>query len=412
MTASRRQVMAPREESVATARDGGAFAWRGAPARPSVVGVEERPLRICQVVPYALDENGGVKHHAVQLARSLRAAGDEVTIVGPSLRTATDDHVRGFKGVVNITSNGSANRIGLFTSFAEVWAFFRASRFDVVHVHEPVVPMLGCWALLSSRGSARVATFHSFAERPSSALGAFAKIFAAVQVGAFHAATAVSEAASSYAGTFWPQARSIVPNGVSIETFRPPAGERAPGPTRLLFVGRLGDKRKGFEQMLGAYRMLRAHDVDVVLDVVGELGGADRPPRMPGLTYHGAVPLRTLVERYRQCDLFVAPSTGQESFGIVLLEAMATARPIVCSDILGYRRTVTPLGARLVAAGETAGLAHAIQELAARPDLWPAMGRANLKRARDFSWNDVARQMRNVYLEAMAATAAKNRGTP
>jgi phosphatidylinositol alpha-mannosyltransferase len=392
----------PPRQPVATALDRAALAWAAPPLAQLDPGAKERPLRICQVVPYALDENGGVKHHAVQLARALRASGDQVTIVGPSLRAATEDHVRGFKGVFNINSNGSANRIGLFTSLREVWRFFRASRFDVIHVHEPVVPMLGCWALLSSGGSARVATFHSFSERPSSALGIFAKLFAAMQAGAFHAATAVSEAASSYAGTFWPRARTIVPNGVAMETFRPPVGDRASGPTRLLFVGRIGDQRKGFAHMLDAFRALRARHVSVVLDVVGELGGAPPPPTVPGLTYHGALPLNALAERYRQCDLFVAPSTGQESFGIVLLEAMASARPIICSDILGYRHTVALSGTRLVPPGDTMQLALAIQELATRADLWPSMGRTNLRRANEFSWDDIARRMRKVYLEALS----------
>jgi phosphatidylinositol alpha-mannosyltransferase len=379
------------------------------PLGGSVGGAEPGALRICQVVPYALDENGGVKHHAVQLARVLRATGDQVTIVGPSPRSTTEDHVRGFRGVINVTSNGSANRIGLFASLPEVWRFFRAQRFDVVHVHEPEVPVLGCWALVSSVGSARVASFHSFAERPRLTLGAFARVFAAVQGSAFHAATAVSEAASAYAGTFWRQPRSIVPNGVSIDTFTPPTGQRLPGPTRLLFVGRLGDKRKGFANLLAAYEALRAHNVDVVLDVVGELGSAPPPPSLAGLTYHGALPLGALAHRYRHCDLFVAPSTGQESFGIVLLEAMASARPIICSDIVGYRPTVTASGSRLVAPNDPAALAGAIAELAARPDLWPAMGETNLARAKEFSWEHVARHMRSVYLDAIATKMARLR---
>ena len=390
--------------ALATNRD--ALSCRVDPIDRSPLGARWRPLRICQVVPYALDENGGVKHHAVQLACALRASGDYVAIVGPALRPHSEAHVHGFKGVFNVTANGSANHIGLFPSFSEVRSFFRSARFDVVHIHEPVVPTLGCWAILSSRGSARVATFHAFAERPNRVLGAFAKLLANMQAPAFHAATAVSHVASSFAGKFWPQPRAIVPNGVSLETFRPPTGARANGPTRLLFVGRIGDRRKGFDHLLHAYATLRARNVSVVLDVVGELGGAELPPALPGLTYHGVLSLGALAERYRNCDVFVAPSTGQESFGIILLEAMASARPIVCSDILGYRDTVDVAGTRLVTPADPSCLANAIAELSAQSDLWPAMGAANLKRAREFSWDDVARRMREVYVDAISARMA------
>jgi phosphatidylinositol alpha-mannosyltransferase len=369
-----------------------------------------RRLRICQVVPYALDENGGVKHHALQLAAALAAAGDEVTVIGPSTRSSTKGRVRSFRGVFNITSNGSANRIGLFASLPEVREFFRSTDFDLVQVHEPLVPLLGWWAILSASHCARVATFHSYAERPRRALALFAKLVGTVQTPAFHAATAVSEMASAYAGTFWSQPRSIVPNGVCTETFTPPTSARTPGPVRLLFVGRLGDRRKGLATMLAAYQILRSRNVEVALDIVGELGSSAPPPALPGLSYHGPVSREALAERYRRCDVFVAPSTGQESFGIVLLEAMATARPVVCSDIDGYRSTVTEIGSRLVTPSDAPALAGTIADLVARRDLWAAMGKANLARARAFSWRRIARDMRGVYLKALAVSEARATG--
>src|SRR5262249_30081250 len=142
---------------------------------------------------------------------------------------------------------------------------------------------------------------------------------------------------------------------------------RAPG-RRLLFVGHWRDPRKGLPVLLDAWSRL-----DAALHVVGS-----GPGRHPGVTYHGAISDEAqLAEHYRSCDLFVAPSMGRESFGIVLLEAMACGKAIVCSDIDGYRAVVPPEGAVLVKPGDAAALATAIEELLANPQKLRQMGDAN-----------------------------------
>ena len=114
--------------------------------------------------------------------------------------------------------------------------------------------------------------------------------------------------------------------------------------------------------------------------MVGE--GRPQAARHAGVSFRGPVWSEVeLAEHYRRCDVFVAPSTGQESFGIVLLEAMACGRPVVCSDIPGYRQVADPVGARLVPAGDAGELARAIAGLAARPDLRRRMGASNRARA-------------------------------
>lgn len=361
----------------------------------------ERPLRICQVVPYDLTERGGVKHHAVQLARTLRARGDEVTVIGPSGAPLDEPGFFGFPGVFNVRQNGSDNRLGLFVSPARVRAFFQRHRFDVVHVHEPLIPSLPYWAVWFSPASAHVATFHAFSERPNPVLGMLGRLFAKTLRSSFQLGTAVSQPSATYARQTWKDPLVIVPNGVPSERFVPRVGPRRPGPVRLLFVGRLGDERKGYRFLETAFKRLRARGVDLTLDVVGELGGASAPAPTPGLTYHGPVSIEALVERYQTCDLFVAPSTGQESFGIVLLEAMAAAAPVICSDIDGYRSTVTAAGATLVPARAVEALEHAIVELAAHPERWSAMGKANRERALLFDWEMIASQLRAFYLYAL-----------
>jgi phosphatidyl-myo-inositol alpha-mannosyltransferase len=373
------------------------------------------PLRICQVVGYDLAEPGGVKHHAVQLARALRVGGDQVTVIGPSSRPSSDSEQRGFRGVIKVgsDSSGSNSSIGIFVAPWRVRAFLRRNRFDLVHVHEPLLPSLAYYATWSSPESAHVGTFHSFTEAPSRALLTVGRLGTAVQAPLFQVSTAVSETAARHARTawLWPQHLTIVPNGVPVETFVPPDRERQPGPARLLFVGRLGDPRKGFEQLRLAFLGLRARGLEVTLDVVGDLGGWSAPTPVPGLSYLGSLPLSDLVKRYQRADIFVAPSTGMESFGIVLLEAMASGRPIVCSDIEGYRSTVADGGAWLSPPGDVEMLENRLADLIARPSLWPIMGEVNRRRAQQFSWQAIASDTRAVYLEAVARRDHRRLGT-
>ena len=367
--------------------------------------VRVRRLRICQVVPYDIAERGGVKHHAVQLARALRAAGDEVTLIGPAAAAYQEPHVVAFSGAANFPANGSDNRVGLLVAPWQVREFFRRQPFDVVHVHEPQVPLLPYWSVRYTPRSSHIATFHAYAEQPNPGFVRLSRLTGAWIAGAFQASTAVSEEAASYARLSWPQAMTIVPNGVPTDVFTPPSGARRPGPLRLLFVGRIGDARKGYDLLHGVFVRLRANGHECTLDVVGELGRAKPPAPVPGLTYHGPVPMQALIEHYRDCDVFIAPSTGQESFGIVLLEAMATARPVICSDIPGYRGAASLEGARLIPPNDAAALEKAIVDLAASPNRWPAMGAANRARACTFAWEALAQQVRGVYVNALEGDA-------
>jgi len=328
----------------------------------------EAPLRVCLVAPYDLAiRGGGVKHHVFSLANALRARGDSVTILGPASHPVHEQGVVTTGGIVSVESNGSANEMALFSSPFETLEFFRSRSFDVIHVHEPSIPALGYWATWLTPGVPKLCTFHAFADSPPLPLRVGQKLIGALLYPFFKRGLAVSGAAAEYASRAWTRPLSIVPNGVDTKLFTPPLSPRASTDVRLLFVGRLGDARKGWNVLLSAYRLLLAMGANVSLDVVGDSAGVARLPELPGLRVHGAVSLPELVERYQACDIFVAPSLSQESFGIVLLEAMSAGRAIVCTDIRGYREVAKPAGAAFVRPADPEALARAILSLALDP---------------------------------------------
>jgi phosphatidylinositol alpha-mannosyltransferase len=380
-------------------------------AAPVVPALKE-PLRVCMMVTYDLASPcGGVKHHAQQLAAALRRRGDDVTLVGPASAPIKDPHTHTFSGVVNVPANGSDNMLGIFVRPWQIAKYFRHNKFDVIHVHEPLQPSLSYWSTWLTRKTAHVATFHAYAENETRAFG-FARRFWGVPLFPFfQRAIAVSEPAAQYARVSWKRPLSIIPNGVPTDIFTPAPTkliQEQGAPVRLLFVGRIGDQRKGARYLFEAFKSLRERGLNVTLDVAGELGQAEAPPEIPGLQYHGAVSFDRLVQLYRECDVFVAPSTGQESFGIVLLEAMSSAKPVVCSDIDGYRQVAVTDGSFLVPPADSAALAERLAKVieldaGARGRL----GDVNRKAALGYDWDQLAIRVRDEYLAAIAERASK-----
>ena len=360
------------------------------------------------VVPYDLAEEGGVKRHAMQLAATLRTLGDEVDVIGPYSKRGPGlpEHTYGFSGVVNIPANGSDNYLGLFVQPWKVWRHMRKRKYDVLHVHEPLQPSINyyaCWSV--GRQAARVGTFHSFMETESTRLRLARKFWGLIAFPSYDRGIAVSPAAAETARVAFKKQLAIIPNGIRPELYHP-GGAPTKRPVKLLFVGHWRDSRKGLPVLLEACAALRDRGVPWTLDIVGE-GSQQQRSEMAGITYHGPISGEgKLAEMYAACDVFVAPSLGGESFGIVLLEAMAAARPIVCSDIAGYRFAVGEgpgSGARLVAPGDVGGLAREIEALANAPELRTEMGAVNHKRVRQFGWDNLVAQVREQYVAALAS---------
>ena len=362
-------------------------------------------MRIALACPYAWDAAGGVQTHVRQLAARLRDLGHRVLVLTPSFDRPPEPYVRAVGRPVRIPYNQSVAPVAPWPAgFVLVRDALREFRPDVVHVHEPLVPGPSMFAALSSAAPV-VATFHAYADRSrllDAAAPALRPVWRRLTV-----RVAVSEAAASFVeGRFRDDGVRIVPNGADVELFAEAEPAPLPDGRRILFVNRL-DRRKGFPVMVEAFRLLAEERDDVILVVAGD--GQDRAAvsDLPiavraGVVMLGTVPHHEVPPYHAACEVFCAPATGRESFGIVLVEAMAAGLPVVASDIAGYREVLRDgVEGILVPPGDPAALAGAVGGLLDDRAAARRFGRAGRERARRYSWDSVARDLEAVYAEAL-----------
>ncbi|MEX0836061.1 MAG: glycosyltransferase family 4 protein [Nitriliruptor sp.] len=374
-------------------------------------------MKVAIVSPYALSVPGGVQAHVEALAAALRDRGHEVTTLGPGAPSrggtvAGPDHVVHLGRHLPVRFNGSVAPIALSPVAARTTRRALADLApDVIHVHEPLVPWAGLAAATTDVAPV-VGTFHAWSD--ASRLYRAGRPVARRVADRLAVRLAVSDAAAAYhAGALgWPTSRfRIVPNGVDVARFS--GAEPFPeliDPERptLLFVGRL-ERRKGLEPLIRAFTRLKTDRPELRLLVVGDGPERDRcqellPARLRSdVSFLGRVDHDELPRFYASCDLYVAPSLGGESFGIVLLEAMAAGRAIVASNIPGYRSVATDgRQGRLVPPGDPAALATAIGTLLDNPSLRSAMAADGRRTVDAFDWARVAEQVADAYGEAVA----------
>lgn len=367
-------------------------------------------MRVCVFTPYDLSCDGGVNRHATSLARALAALGHEARVAGPASGSVPEGcHALG--RALPVPANGSIARVGLLASPRATRDLLAAGAFDLVHVHEPIVPGPGRHALALARVPV-VATFHCAAERELPLQRALRRA-ASGALGRIDFGIAVSQAAKRFARAIHRGRIAVVPNGVDPSRFFPGPGGAGAGPAagrvRVLFVGRFGEPRKGFGVLLEAAALLRRRGLAVELRVAGA-GPADRlrgrsAPLEP--TFLGPVSDAALAAEYRGADVLCAPSLGREGFGLVLLEAMASGCPAVASDIPGYREASRG-AALLVPPGDAAALADGLARVAEDRVLRARLVLAGRARAEALSWSRVAARVLEVYRAAGARDGARS----
>jgi phosphatidylinositol alpha-mannosyltransferase len=362
-------------------------------------------MRIALACPYAWDATGGVQVHVRQLAGRLLERGHRVLVLAPASTPPVERHVVSVGRPVRVPYNGSVAPIcPTPASAGRVRRALEEFRPEVIHAHEPLVPGTAMFASRFPRAPV-VATFHAYADRAllfSATAPALRGVWRRLTV-----RIAVSEAAASFVAERFPRdGLRIIPNGAEVEAFAGAAPAPLPEGRRILFVNRL-DKRKGFPVMARAFGILSRGHPDALLVVAGD-GKERRVVRGLPVAVRdrvimlGSVPHDLLPPYHAACEVFCAPATGRESFGIVLVEAMAAGLPVVASDIPGYREVVRhDVEGILVPPSDPRRLAAAVSRILDEPELGRGMGRAGRVRAGRYSWDQVAREVEAAYEEAL-----------
>lgn len=366
-------------------------------------------MRVGLVCPYSLTLPGGVQGQVLGLGAALRQMGVEARVLGPCDGPPPDANVTPLGNSIPTAANGSMAAIAPDPSATlRVIRALREEQFDVVHIHEPLVPGPTLSATIFAY-SPMIGTFHRSGESPGYRITA---PLSRIAVGRLALRTAVSDAARLTAIDVVGGEYEVLWNGIDTDAFRaaPPwPGGRRPGVTTVFFIGR-HEHRKGLAVLVDAMGRLGP---DIRLCVAGEGPETARLRRQTEgdgrIEWLGVIGEAEKIGRMRAAEIFCAPSLGGESFGVVLLEGMAAGAAVVASDLDGYRNVARPgVDAALVPPGDAAALAAELSRVAAGGPGVAAMISAARQRAEEFSMQRLATR----YLEMYHAVATPRRSAP
>ncbi|MGV1049024.1 MAG: glycosyltransferase [Solirubrobacterales bacterium] len=363
-----------------------------------------------------------MNRHVEALAEEFLGRGHDVRVLAPfdppgrvsrithragAERRQLPDYLTPLGRTVGFGANGSVSNLAPFPA-GGVLAPRRAVRggeFDVIHVHEPLVPLVGWNATLGAKGTPVVGTFHTYSTKPvpnylANGLGArrmFNRLSARI---------AVSQAAAWTGRRWFGGEYTIIPNGVDVEAA--PSAPSTPGrELRILFVGR-PEERKGLPILLTAFGALVEH-VPCRLTVIGAeredvLRYLADPELIKSIDIRGRVAGDDLWRELHEADVLCAPSLSGESFGMVLTEAFAAGTPVIASEIAGYSDVVTDgVDGILVPPGNPQRLAEELQRVHHEPERLRTMGEAARRSAQRYAWPHVADEVTAVYEKALQA---------
>lgn len=351
------------------------------------------------ISPYSWGVPGGVNRHVEGLSNALRKRGHLVWVMAPDGDRSGEIISAGRS--VPVPFNRSVARVALDPRAIRTVISIRGSGFDLAHIHEPLVPLPSLLSL-ALLPVPLVGTFHAAREEGSVVYAVGKGIFRPL-LERLEARIAVSPAALGFVSKYFPGSYRVIPNGVDTERFSP-GGVNLRERLALrdddfvfLFVGR-NEPRKGLGLAVEAFRRVRERRAEARLLVVG----ARDVPRERGVMSLGVVDEESLPSAYRTADVLLAPSLGGESFGMVLVEAMACGVPVIASDIPGYRYVLQGgTGGRLTPVGSVVALEETMMEILEEPSLRERLAVEARRRAEEFSWERVALQVEEVYRQVV-----------
>jgi phosphatidylinositol alpha-mannosyltransferase len=370
-------------------------------------------MKIALVSPYDFGSPGGVVSHISCLEQQFTRLGHEVKIIAPAAKAEIISARLGNRFIRigtprPIPVSGSIARITISLWLdKKIKEVFDREKFDICHLHEPLMPML-CTSVLRIKKVPMIGTFHASGGKP------WYLMFTPIGKWYFNRwfrkldeRIVVSPVAHNYVKKYFPAEYEIIPNGVDTQHFNPkvkPIDKFTDDKINILFVGRL-EKRKGFDCLLEAYRLLKPKVPDCRLIQVGpgvrlrkKYEKYVRSHKIPDVCFTGYASYSDLPRYYKTADIVCFPATGRESQGIVLLEAMAVGKPVVATDIDGYSSVLTDgVEGIAVPPKNPKKLAEAILKLIKDKQLRLQMGERGVIQSKQYDWSIIATKLLNLY---------------
>jgi phosphatidylinositol alpha-mannosyltransferase len=371
-------------------------------------------MKIALVSPYDFAYPSGVGNHISCLEQQFTRLGHDVKIIAPASKaiyTIGDRFIRiGTPRPIPVSGSIARITISLWLD-STIKEVFEREKFDICHLHEPLMPTL-CTTILRLKKSPMVGTFHASGGKPwYNMFSPIGKWYLNRWFRKLDARIAVSRVALDYVNKYFPAEYNIIPNGVDTQHFNEKVtviDRFNDGKINILFVGRL-EKRKGFDYLLEAYRLIKPAIPDCRLIQVGPgvrlLKKYEKHIRqygIPDVNFTGYATYNDLARYYKTADIVCFPNTGWESQGIVLLEAMSTGKPIIASAIGGFMSVLTDgVEGIAVPPRDTEKLSEAILRLIKNKQLRQQMGSRGIARAQVYDWPIIAGKLLDLYNKAL-----------
>jgi phosphatidylinositol alpha-mannosyltransferase len=371
-------------------------------------------MKIVLVSPYDFAYPGGVVNHISCLEQQFTRMGHEVKIIAPASKAI---HTLGERFIRigtprPIPVSGSIARVTVSLRLeSKIKEVFDREKFDICHLHEPLMPTL-CTTILRLKRTTMVGTFHASGGKPWYTLSTpVGKWYLDRWFRKLDGRIVVSPPAMDYINSFFPAEYTIIPNGVDTKHFTPQTASLDKfndGKLNILFVGRM-EKRKGFDYLLKAYEKAKKEIPDCRLIAVGpgirlrkKYEKVVKRHSIDDVLFIGYASYNDLPRYYKSADVVCFPATGRESFGIVLLEAMAVGKPVIASKIAGYSCVLTQDSEGLFAPPKNAAkLSEALVQMLKDEPMRQKMGREGIVKAQKYDWKNIASQVLNFYTETL-----------